>query len=393
MSKLEQLIEKFCPGGVKYMELSAVLDYEQPTKYIVDDANYDNSFDTPVLTAGQTFILGYTNEINGIYSANRENPVIIFDDFTTSFHWVNFNFKIKSSAIKMLKVKPNVIELVSFRYVYHCMKNINFEPVDHSRHWISKYSVFQIPVPPLPVQHEIVRILDHFTEITAELTEELSARKKQYKYYRDSILENNDYPNKPLGELCEFVRGPFGGTLKKACFKDDGFAVYEQQHAIYSKFVFRYYVSKEKFDELRRFEVFPNDLIMSCSGTMGKIAIIPADAPRGIINQALLKLTPNNNVNAKYIKYCFESSIAKQMNDNARGGAIKNVASVDVLKKIEVRLPSLSEQQRIVDILDRFDILCNDISKGLPAEIEARQKQYEYYRDKLLTFKNIDAEV
>lgn len=126
---------------------------------------------------------------------------------------------------------------------------------------------------------------------------------------------------------------------------------------------------------------------MSCSGTMGKISIIPPNAPKGIINQALLKLTANNDVDAKYLKYCFESTIAKQMNDNARGGAIKNVASVDVLKKIEVKLPPLAEQQRIVDILDRFDTLCNDISVGLPAEIKARRQQYEYYRDKLLTFK------
>lgn len=126
---------------------------------------------------------------------------------------------------------------------------------------------------------------------------------------------------------------------------------------------------------------------MSCSGTMGKISIIPQNAPKGIINQALLKLTANDDVDSNYLKYCFENTIAKQMNDNARGGAIKNVASVDVLKKIIVKSPSLQEQQRIVDILDRFDTLCNDISKGLPAEIEMRQKQYEYYRNKLLTFK------
>jgi len=128
---------------------------------------------------------------------------------------------------------------------------------------------------------------------------------------------------------------------------------------------------------------------MSCSGTMGEIAIIPDDAPEGIINQALLKLTPKEGVDNRFLKYCFEDYIAAQLNSNARGGAIKNVASVAVLKDIEIQIPSIDEQLRIVDVLDRFDTLCNDISTGITAEIEARQKQYEYYRDKLLTFKEL----
>ncbi|MEI0700204.1 hypothetical protein R4K92_14910 [Brachyspira intermedia] len=104
MSVLEDLINKHCPDGVEYVELNSVIDYEQPSKYIVQDTKYNNDYDVPVLTAGQSFILGYTNEKDGIYKANKKEPVIIFDDFTTSFHWVDFNFKVKSSAMKMLKV-------------------------------------------------------------------------------------------------------------------------------------------------------------------------------------------------------------------------------------------------------------------------------------------------
>ena len=128
---------------------------------------------------------------------------------------------------------------------------------------------------------------------------------------------------------------------------------------------------------------------MSCSGTMGKISIIPEDAPKGIINQALLKLTAKTGVSNRYLKYCFENSISAQMNDKAQGGAIKNVASVSVLKDIKINLPPLEEQEHIVAILDRFDALVNDITVGLPAEIEARRKQYEYYRDRLLSFPEI----
>ena len=207
------------------------------------------------------------------------------------------------------------------------------------------------------------------------------------------ILSQSAGSKIPLGDICKLVRGPFGGSLKKEIFKDSGYAVYEQQHAIYGKFDFRYFVDEEKYQSMKRFAVKADDLIMSCSGTMGKICIIPRDMKEGIINQALLKLTPNKNVVlSKYLKYCFEDRITQLMNANARGGAIKNVASVDILKSIIVNIPSLEEQKRIVDILDRFDKLCNDISVGLPAEIEARKKQYEYYRDKLLTFKRLRAE-
>lgn len=105
MSKIDDLIKQYCPNGVEYKELGDILDYEQPTRYIVKSARYDSNADTPVLTAGQTFILGYTFEKDGIYKASKKNPVIIFDDFTTSYHWVDFNFKVKSSAMKMLR--PN----------------------------------------------------------------------------------------------------------------------------------------------------------------------------------------------------------------------------------------------------------------------------------------------
>lgn len=190
MSKLKELIQEFCPNGVEYKKLGELLDYEQPTRYIVESTEYDNSYDIPVLTAGQTFILGYTNEKFGIYKANQEKPTIIFDDFTTSFHWVDFEFKVKSSAMKMLT--PKCTFNGSFKYVYYAMKCIKFEAIDHTRHWITKYSQFEIPLPPREVQEEIVNILDDFTNIIAELQTELQAelqtRKEQYEYYRNKLL-------------------------------------------------------------------------------------------------------------------------------------------------------------------------------------------------------------
>ncbi|MCD4675761.1 MAG: restriction endonuclease subunit S [Desulfobacula sp.] len=160
---------------------------------------------------------------------------------------------------------------------------------------------------------------------------------------------------KGLGEICHFVGGPFGGSLKKSCFEKDGNAVYEQQHAIYNQFnEIRYYVNDIKFEKMKRFELLAGDLIMSCSGTMGKVAIVPDNIKRGIINQALLKLTPSNHLNVEYLKYWMTSNdFQKSLAKHTVGAAIKNVASVKVLKQIEIPLPPLPEQKRIVAILDK----------------------------------------
>lgn len=386
MSRLDELIAEFCPDGVEYRRVGDIADYEQPSKYLVKSTAYNDNFEIPVLTAGQTFILGYTNEKEGIYNASPEKPVIIFDDFTGAFKWVDFPFKAKSSAMKMITSKSDVL----IRYLYHLMGLLNYSSDEHKRLWISVYSELQVPVPPLEVQREIVRVLDSFTLLTTELTTELTARKKQYEFYRDKLLTSNrNIKTVKLGDVCTFVRGPFGGALKKEIFTTEGYAVYEQQHAIYHNLDFRYYVDKDKFFELKRFAVNPGDMIVSCSGTIGKTFVIPQNAPEGVINQALLKLTPNEELNVFYLQYFFENTISKVLNGVARGGAIKNVPSVSELKLIELPLPSLTVQKKLVNVLDNFESICTDLNIGLPAEIEARQKQYEYYRDKLLSFREL----
>ena len=118
MTKLEQLIKEHCPNGLEYVEIGSVVNYEQPTKYIVNSTDYDDNYEIPVLTAGQTFILGYTDETDGVYNASKESPVIIFDDFTGAFKWVDFPFKVKSSAMKILTADESKTTL---RYIYHIM--------------------------------------------------------------------------------------------------------------------------------------------------------------------------------------------------------------------------------------------------------------------------------
>ena len=182
---IEKLINELNPKNIELVELDKLIEYIQPTKYIIESNNYNNDFKTPVLTPGKTFILGYTNDIDGIYNASN-NPIILFDDFTTSFHWVDFDFKVKSSALKILINKDDKIS--NFKFLYYSMRNIKNETQDHTRQWISKYSKLKISLPPLEIQNKIVNILDNFQELTAELTAELSARKEQYHYYHNKLL-------------------------------------------------------------------------------------------------------------------------------------------------------------------------------------------------------------
>lgn len=174
--------------GIKWEKLGTLLDYEQPSKYIVKSTEYDEDYSTPVLTPGKTFILGYTNETEGIYNSDKENPVIIFDDFTSATRWIDFNFKVKSSAIKILKPR----EGINFRYSYYYMSTLNVDTSEHKRLWISKFSEIKIPIPPLYVQDYLVSILDKFDKLVNDINEglpkEIELRQKQYEYYRERLL-------------------------------------------------------------------------------------------------------------------------------------------------------------------------------------------------------------
>ena len=205
------------------------------------------------------------------------------------------------------------------------------------------YNAHQIPLPPLEVQREIVAEIEGYQKV-------IDGARAVLDNYRPHIPIHPDWPNEELGEICVFRRGPFGGSVKKDIFVKSGYAVYEQSHAIANDFSeFRYFIDKEKFDEMRGFQVRPGELIMSCSGTMGKVAIIPENAPPGVINQALLKLTPTDRVLGIFLKLWMESENFQQsLADFTYGAAIKNVASVEILKGLRLPLPPLATQQAIV---------------------------------------------
>ncbi len=200
-----------------------------------------------------------------------------------------------------------------------------------------------VPLPPLSVQEEIIAEIEGYQKI-------IDGAKQVVDNYKPIIKIDPEWEMGKLENVCDFVRGPFGGSLKKEIFAEDGYLVYEQYHAINNDFSFgRYFINEEKFNKMLRFEVFENDLLISCSGTMGKIAIVPSDSRKGIINQALLKLTPKENINSLFVKIYLESEpIQKRYFTNQSGAAIQNVVSVKELKTIPFPLISADTQEQVV---------------------------------------------
>lgn len=371
------ILEEIQSCSVEWKELGEVVDYEQPTKYIVSSKAYVESNEIPVLTAGQSFILGYTNEKDGIYQASKNNPVIIFDDFTTSKQWVDFKFKVKSSAMKMLTIKDEFENEVLLRYVWHYLGTITYKPDQHGRQWIGTYSKFLIPIPPLEIQEKIVQILDKFTdyvtELTSELTSELTLRKKQYSYYRDTLLSFEDEVYqvewKTLGEVAENL-----DNMRKPVAKGGR-----------SLGIYPYYGASGIVDYVDSF-IFDGDyLLISEDGAnlvVRKTPIAFSISGKTWVNNHAHVLKFDNIINQKFVNYYLNYlDLSPYIT-----GAAQPKLNQQNLNNIKIPYPSLEIQSRIVQVLDNFDKVCNDLNIGLPKEIELRQKQYEYFREKLLTF-------
>ena len=366
---------------VEWKKLDKCLDFEQPTAYLVKSTEYDDSYAIPVLTAGQSLLLGYTDETDGIYRASKERPCIIFDDFTTSFHWIDYDFKVKSSAMKMLRPKDGV----NFRYIYYTMKCINFVPGGHQRHWISKYSQFEVPVPSISEQNRIVGILDTFTASIDNLKEQIALRRKQYEYYRDQLLDlegKEGVEMKTLGEIGEFIRG---NGIQKNDFVEEGLGCihYGQIHAKYG-FSAEETISKieeplyKKCKKAQKGDVVLATTSEDAEG-VAKPFVWLGNEKVAVSGDAFIY---HHHQNGKFMGYQFLTHKFMQFKVKYATGAKVVRISGDRMAKFEVALPSLEKQNEIVDILDKFEASI----QNLEAQLAGREKQYEYYRNKLLTF-------
>ena len=387
MKNNRTFLEKLLDGAeVKWIPLGDVADYEQPTKYLVNSTVYNDNYLTPVLTAGKTFILGYTNEDEGIYFASK-SPVIIFDDFTTANKWVDFDFKAKSSAMKMITSKNEKFALL--KYIYYWLNTLpnNQTDGDHKRQWISNYANKLIPTPPLPVQTEIVKILDALTALTSELT----LRRKQYEYYREKLLSEEELEKagfewKCLEDICDYV--DFRGKTPKKT--ESGIFLVTAKNI--KKGFIDYNSSKEFVSESDYIEIMRRglpqvgDVLITTEAPCGNVAQI--DKEDIALAQRVIKYRSSNAniLDNTFLKFMllskdFQTSLIKL----STGGTVKGIKG-STLHKMKIKIPPIDEQKHIISILEKFETLTNSITEGLPLAIEQSQKRYEYYRELLLNF-------
>lgn len=346
---------------LKTIKLGDVLSYEQPTKYIVESDLYNDEYEIPVLTAGKSFILGYTNEKENIY---QNYPVIIFDDFTTATKFVDFPFKVKSSAMKILSCDEKVADI---RFLFYLIQTIKINSEQHQRYWISKFSNIQIPLPSLATQKTIAEKLDKADALRKKDQELLAqyddlAQAIFIDMFGDPVQNEKGFKidkveNIAAKEKHSIKAGPFGSSLKKEFYVDKGYKIYGQEQVIKDDLSFGdYYIDEKKYKELESCKIKPNDILISLVGTYGKISIIPENFEQGIINPRLMKISPDINiVRPDFIKFQLQGDFVRiQLERVSRGGTM-DIINVGIMKEILIQIPPISLQNQFAEKIKNIE--------------------------------------
>lgn len=383
MSRIDELIQQLCPDGVEYKPLGEIgtfvrgnglqkkdfvdhgvgcIHYGQIYTYYKTFATETKSFVTRELSLRLTQV--YPNDL--ILACTSEN----IEDVCKTVAWLGQETIVTGGHACVFRHKQNAKYLAYFfatDYFFAQKKKFarGAKVIDIKTEDLAKIVA---PVPPLPVQEEIVRILDKFTALEAELEAELEARRKQYEFYRDQLLTFGDEVEwKPLGEIVSSIASGKNKTRKPTGI----YCVYGSTGVIAQTDVYMY--------------KGPCILIARVGANAGFVYLV--NGLYDVSDNALMIRIPSET-NIRFIYYLLT---AINLNQFAQGGG-QPLITASFLRNIKVPLPPLAEQERIVAILDKFDALVNDISSGLPAELEMRRKQYEHYRDRLLTFKPLAKE-
>jgi type I restriction enzyme S subunit len=373
--------------------LGDLLEYEQPTQYIVKNTDYNNNYKIPVLTAGKSFLLGYTDEKDGVYN---NLPVIIFDDFTTAIKFVDFPFKVKSSAMKILK--PAHI-LVNIKYVYFFMETMRLNIDTHKRYWISVGAIQSIPLPPLAEQHRIVnKIEELFTELDKGI-ETLKTAQQQLKVYRQAVLKyafegkltNPDvkdgelpegWMERNLASVCDI-------TSSKRIFKDEyvsnGIPFYRTKEVKElsegKKPAIELYIEKSKYDEIKsRFQVpGKGDVLLSAVGTIGVSYVIRDEKPFYFKDGNLMWFRNLINLDSYFLSYALTHFI-RNGKDASVSGSAYNALTIETMKVFKVAIPEFKEQKLVVQEIESRLSVCDKIEES----IEQGLQQAEALRQSIL---------
>lgn len=306
--------------------------------------------------------VGYTGKYEERYVVNAGDFLIGMDGEFRCYEWLGHEALLNQRVCRIQsfnnsKVVPRFIYFLVNQYLEKIEESTSFTTVKHIS--VKQVKDIRFPMPPLTEQRRIVDLVSSVDAYIDALQQQADSARVSRNAVLYELLSagGTNWTETTLGEVSDFTRGPFGGSLKKEIFVKSGYAVFEQQHAIYGDFSsFRYFVIAEKFEEMSRFRVSAGDLIMSCSGTIGKVSIVPPAAPQGIINQALLKISPKSEIMGEFLLFWTQSEIFKLIIGENSGGAVQqNVASVKILKSIAIALPPLAEQKRIIEVVSSMD--------------------------------------
>ena len=354
----------------KEYTLGELLTYEQPTPYIVESTDYDDSYETPVLTAGKSFILGYTNEKRGIFD---QLPVIIFDDFTTASQYVNFKFKVKSSAMKIL---TPVKELVLPKYIYYRMQIINFDHSTHKRYWIQQYSKIRVSIPPLSEQERIVaRIEELFSQLDSGV-ETLRKTKQQLAVYRQAVLKeafvNPGWQKKKTAEIGDVClgrqRSPKNVSknyptkyIRAANITESGLSLNDVLEMEFTP------------QEREKYYLKKGDLLISeASGSatqVGKPALWNNNIENCCFQNTVIRLRLTQDLPEYvfwYLKYMYLSGAISLI----AGGVGINHLGANNFSNIEIPVPPLEIQKSIVTEIESYMSIYDSINKSVDTALQ-----------------------
>lgn len=353
----------------KEYELGQLLSYEQPTPYIVESTKYSNEYKTPVLTAGKSFIIGYTNEIDGIYD---KLPVIIFDDFTTSTQYVNFKFKVKSSAMKILTANT---DLVLPEYIFYRMQIIDFDHSTHKRYWIQQYSKLKVKIPPLLIQEQVVQKIEELFSELDKGVETLQTIKQQLAVYRQAVLKEafSSFAEKvPIREVSAIVTSGSRGWAKY--YNDNGNARFiritdlTRDRIILKNDAIQNVLLPDQA-EGKRSKLRPNDVLVSITADLGSIGLIPSTIGEAYINQHIAMIRFLNSNQGEFMAWYLKSEWGqKDLLKNKRGGG-KLGLGLDDIRDTPVPVVSDEQAYKIISNIESRLSVCDSIEQTVDATL------------------------
>jgi type I restriction enzyme S subunit len=360
------------PEEWEVVELGDVLDYEQPTKYLVASEEYKDSYETPVLTAGKTFILGYTSEEAGIFN---NLPVIIFDDFTTASKYVDFPFKAKSSAMKLLKRKRPDTNL---RLIFEYIQQLDFEASTHKRYWISEYQKLRIPLPPLQEQQKIAEILSTVDQkidsIDSKMEEIKTLKRGLMQRLLSEGIGHSEFKESEIGRIpagwdyqtfeeakIQIIDGDRGTNYpKQHDFFQEGFCLFLSAKNVTKRgfeFFEKQFITEEKDSLLRKGKLVKFDIVLTTRGTVGNIAYFDSSVAfeNMRINSGMVLIRIQENLDSKYLYKIMTSELIQKNIQNIAFGSAQPQLTVKEIKNFKIPIPPLEEQNQIAEILSTTD--------------------------------------